>query len=670
MTRRTPWLVLWSLLLVACDPGFALLLDVRSDLVPDIEVDAARVELRTADGTLERLVAFERDTPLLEGVRLAEFEGLEGGEILAQVFLQQGDQVVAQRAVVNVLENDQLITVLITRDCRDVECGEPSSATCLGGRCGSSECTPQTPENCEPECVGDADCEGGSPCSAPVCVTGLCVEAPDGDACVEGEYCDPDIGCRPLPEMDPCLTDRGNPDHRAFGAGTLEDPHLLCNGEQLSSLADAADDGVRHYRLGTDIDASPLTQPIALTTPFTGSLDGRRYRITALSAPLFGVMNGEVRDLQLEGEVVFGAGAAGLLAAESTGGQVTGVAVRGSIVGNQPVGLLIGLAIGVTLESCTAELTGPVSGDNQVGGLVGIATNCSALGLSAYAAPGADGVEVVSLNRDAGGLIGKMAGGDLLRASATLNVRGGTEVGGLVGAVTNTGLVTECSANGDVRGLDALTCTFAGGLVGHATDALVARSYATGSVEAAGAVAGGLVGWIDDGGVEDSYATGDTVAGPNGDADCSFVDAQIYTAGLVGVSTRGDIRRSWASGEAGGSGPVRGGLLGLGFDIADVSLSFSLGPVGTGTDTGGLIGVLDGTSSVADSTWDSAAAGNSALCGRGGGGRGCDSDPGVDTTVDRDYFFDVSNPPMDQWDFSAVWESVDGAPPRLRWQGE
>lgn len=179
--------------LAACDPSDRLLVDVRSDLVPGVEVDALRVVVGAA-GVEEREVGSGDD--LLGGVRAADLS--VSGEVSFRVQALRSGRVLLDRPVVAAVRGLHAVTVLLSRDCRGVACpaldGDPSAIACLGGTCVDSACT-EDEASCEPECAVDADCAASSACAIARCVASTCVAAPG--ACGPAERCDLDFGCVP-----------------------------------------------------------------------------------------------------------------------------------------------------------------------------------------------------------------------------------------------------------------------------------------------------------------------------------------------------------------------------------------------------------------------------------------------------------------------------------------
>lgn len=274
---------------------------------------------------------------------------------------------------------------------------------------------------------------------------------------------------------------------------TIYTPHQL----QLAAL-----DLTASYRLGTNIDfGSAFTAgangfvsdvwgvggflPIALGSVFTGDLNGQGY---------------DVRGVKI---------------------------VRGA---TQGVGLVSNLEGSIR----NISVSGDVTGDGEVGGLVGH--------------------------------IGSF--GTVMRSSASANVTGGASVGGLVGY--NMGAISQSYATGEVRGVENV-----GGLVGGNLG-VVEQSYAAGRVSVGVRRGGGLIG-DNLGSVRDTYAMAPVV----GDA------GSLVLGGLVGRNV-GAIERSYSTGR------VMGGLS-LGGSVGQV-ISGALTDVYWDVLTSGLtVGVASGS---------------------------------------------------------------------------
>jgi hypothetical protein len=299
-------------------------------------------------------------------------------------------------------------------------------------------------------------------------------------------------------------SDDSSPLDTVDGDGSDSDPYVITDATELQAMADDLDAA---YRLGGDIPAGdtsgwndgagfdPVGGPEA---PFTGSLDGRGHEIQNLhvdreadNVGLFGRVDGaSVRVLTLVDARVTGHERVGTLAGDLAG-DVRDCTVRGtSLRGTRHVGGVCGSSDGTLTD---VHATGVVSGDGNVGGIVG-----------------QHGVGPTLRDTTSGGVIGGSS------AVAAVTARR-TNAGGLVGNSSyDETVIRESFADGSVSAGERA----AGGLVG-ANSARVERSFTRASV-VGGSMVAGAVGWNEsDGVLTESHAGGRAF----GDGDA---------AGLVG----------------------------------------------------------------------------------------------------------------------------------------
>ncbi len=196
-------------LLSACSSRALLAVDLRTDLVPEIEMTTVRTRL-LVDG---REVAtdsarVEAGDTYATGARVAELTDLPAGAVATletEVLGPDGSEVARQLTVVSLRSAANAVTVLITRDCAGVTCDDPGVGACLGARCVDPECSAEDAVClAEAECTADADCAAPGACASAACVSGSCFAFPG--ECAADEYCDPDSGCRARPGAEPLCT--------------------------------------------------------------------------------------------------------------------------------------------------------------------------------------------------------------------------------------------------------------------------------------------------------------------------------------------------------------------------------------------------------------------------------------------------------------------------------
>jgi len=206
-----------------------------------------------------------------------------------------------------------------------------------------------------------------------------------------------------------------------------------------------------------------------------------------------------------------------------------------TVIGNWGVGGLAGRNKGTLSDSYS---TGSVTGNEQVGGLVGYIGHLWESNVSnSYSSSSVTG------NKYIGGLVGEDYSGTVCNSYSTGSVTGVDYVGGLVGG-NEYGTVSNSHATGSVTG----DCDV-GGLVGFNSVGDVYDSYSTGNVTGNWGV-GGLVGvnWgIGD--VHDSYSTGN-------------VTGNAKVGGLVGYNGGGTVSDSFWDIETSGQTTSDGGTTG------------------------------------------------------------------------------------------------------------
>jgi subtilisin family serine protease len=278
------------------------------------------------------------------------------------------------------------------------------------------------------------------------------------------------------------------------GSGTAEDPYLIASLDDLLWLAENPEQWDKYYRQIADIDASGTTSwndgegwisigfsestgtspwdPCKTDESFTGIYDGNHKTITGLyiNRPdvhyqgLFGcVLDASISNL-------------GLINLDFTGGNC--------------LGGLVGQNDNTDIYGCYTM--GSITGDYQVGGLIG-------------------------RNADAGNVSNSLS---------TADVSGGNNVGGLLG--THGGTVDNSYSRGSVTGNPTSSGgsgSYVGGLAGIVTGgaATIDNCYSTGEVNAPGSYVGGLVGRNDN-----------TVTNSYWDTEASGIAS---SAGGVGLTT-------------------------------------------------------------------------------------------------------------------------------------
>jgi len=306
------------------------------------------------------------------------------------------------------------------------------------------------------------------------------------------------------------------------GEGTTFSPYWIETATHLNNIKLKDDEG--HYLYlnknfiqlaNIDLGLAPYNEglgwePIGnIDNPFQGTYDGNDYAISNLfinrpledNLGLFGVTSGadlidiELLDVSVSGNNFVGALAGTFLSSsinEFDWVRVTTFS-SGTVSGNNQVGGLIGYSDNGTLWLCYSTCT--VDGIDNVGGLVGKADESD---LSESYAQNA----VTGSGGNVGGFIGRAYESEISDcfSHCTVEMYGtGTQTGGLVGYLYSNSTITNCYSVGVVDG-DGTT----GGLTGYNHGSTITNSFASCAVTGTGGYVGGLAG-RSDGTITDSY---------------------------------------------------------------------------------------------------------------------------------------------------------------------
>ena len=122
------------LVLAGCESGpYFVALDLRTDLVVSREADS--LEVIVDDGE-PMVIELEEGTDYFNGSRVLEIPMLEPGPHRLDVTLRRWSSRRVGRPIAIDVSEDLIVTAVLTRDCRGVECpaGDDTTATaCLGG---------------------------------------------------------------------------------------------------------------------------------------------------------------------------------------------------------------------------------------------------------------------------------------------------------------------------------------------------------------------------------------------------------------------------------------------------------------------------------------------------------------------------------------------------------
>lgn len=261
------------------------------------------------------------------------------------------------------------------------------------------------------------------------------------------------------------------------GTGTKEDPYNIYTKEDMVSMADKLDEGVKvYFRLQNDIDMTDVKwMPLNFASPYKLMIDfdGNGHTISnfycdfANYPSFFGVLYGDCYDLTFEDAVInneVGSNACGVVGAycgtSDLPGNCRNVHVKGtvtSLAGDRGVGGLFGrVHFGVVKDSSFEGTVTGSGGKTGVGGLVGWVNGtierCWAK------------ADVTSNANYCGGLIGYDNAASFVQDCWTSGTVTGTQrIGGIFG-----GLLKEKTEVRNCYTTSALTATFCiGGIAGH-----------------------------------------------------------------------------------------------------------------------------------------------------------------------------------------------------------
>ena len=244
-----------------------------------------------------------------------------------------------------------------------------------------------------------------------------------------------------------------------------------------------------------------------------------------------------------------------------------------------------------------------------------------------------------------GGAVGYTVG-TVSNITTNGSINGTYHVGGVVGLLVGT--VTNSSSSASVTGPGSAL----GGLVGN-NYGTITHSFSTGNVTNGNSHLGGLVG-TSSGTIENSYATGNVAT--VGPWFSNF-------GGLVG-NLSGSVLNSYATGNvSGANNSYTGGLIGNNGATAVIENCFSTGTVysnGGAARTGPLVGnsllTITNSYSLATASCDS---------GSGIGIQACNA-LGTGTIPLLTDLHDTDTAPLDQWDFTTIWNSDGLSLPTLQ----
>lgn len=345
-----------------------------------------------------------------------------------------------------------------------------------------------------------------------------------------------------------------------IGSGTSSNPYVVMTVGELqgTNLCLSC-----NFQLGKNIDATNTKnwnngsgfQPIGNSANFTGSFDGKGYKI---------------KNLTINRPSKNRVGLFGSIKNTSGSQSIKNIKIEnGSIKGNEEVGLLIGF---IDFGSYPAITNNHVSGTINASGYY------------------------------TGGLIGNANAANVSNSSSSgvINHPFGYYIGGLIGHAGDS-TVTFCHSSMDVITTGSGGAQ-TGGLIGSLTNSTISKSYATGNVSGVYQDSGSFVGASSSSTISESYATGNITANNQG-----------HIGGFIGKVSNSTILNNYAFGQV-KNGDVSAGFIGnigtLG-SSDKISYNFSTGVVFGKTQSGGFSGIVDSSSlsKIINNFWDTTSSG-------------------------------------------------------------
>lgn len=411
----------------------------------------------------------------------------------------------------------------------------------------------------------------------------------------------------------------------AGGSGTELDPWLIATAEQLDNIRNYLGEthGDKHFKQTSDIDldiephnTGEGWEPIGYdwNNCFRGTYDGGdEYEISGLY----------INRPDSDNQSLFGY----IREAEINNATLVNV----NITGQDKIGALVGTKSSSVIDNCSSS--GEISGNNNVGGLVGYFGQDSIMNSHSSCI-------VVSMGDNVGGLAGVSFSNSVIdNCYSTGSVEGTNYTGGLVGRTFDNTKISYSYSNGEITGNNNYT----GGLVGR-NYGTIENSYSAGNVNCSGDYGGGMIGYNDNGSlIKSSYSKGNVTVTGTG---------TMWFGGLAGIITGSEIENSYSTGSVQGNDHT-GGLAGQ-IQNSTITNCYSTGLVEGIGHTGGLVGYYN-SSTVENSYWNTETSGQqTSVEGEG------------KTTVEM-----MAMETFNNWDFDNIWQiEEDTTYPYLQWQAE
>ncbi len=443
------------------------------------------------------------------------------------------------------------------------------------------------------------------------------------------------------------------------GSGRANDPYIIYTPKGLQIIQNMWAQGNNfsgyHIWLGADLDLSGICGsetgdwvPIGTSTrPFYGSFDGRGHTISGLyigeakqNNGLFGVMNGEVRNLTVNGRMFAGDDSGGIAGVNQ--GTISHCVFAGTIEKYGSAVTNVGGIAGTNrgfIDHCTHKGTIRAFTGSNIGGIAGLAQSGS---IEDCVNEGDVGNPMASTHRNCGGIVGYYEGGSLSSCRNEGDVLGGGNVGGIAGSAAenrklsgfvNTGSVTgrgdavggiigrseylsgisDCHNAGSITGPDKT-----GGIVGYVIRTKIMNCTNAGSVgiteNTGNGAKGGIAGYLDAQGIVSYCSNSGSITTEGNEKNYGGIVGQVDNAtridhcyntgrvfcsenagGIIGYVYFSKINCCFNTGTVSGSLPTGisfGGIVGSS-RTTDIKNCFNTGRIAGERHIGGIAGIFD-----------------------------------------------------------------------------
>lgn len=313
----------------------------------------------------------------------------------------------------------------------------------------------------------------------------------------------------------------------ARGAGSSEDPYIICSLAQVLNMGTALD---KSFLILENLDFSSVTvTPIA--SCFTGSIVGgdRVWSNLTMTAPLFTCFAGVLKNVIFDNLIITGGTQGALIQDLGQSGsnytpRVENLELRNiEMRGTSHASGLARRSFNSTVKNIKVNGIIQSSGSTSVGGVIGAAVDSLLVDVSA------DVVLTAANASGVGGIAGSIENSFLAKASVTGSVSGDGQVGGVVG-------YSDVSTNYKISSFASLTGDWAtAGLVGYLDGSKLSQCFTKGAVTG-GYQSAAAVGVINNGEISNCYADSPTTQTNDNNFPSSFLGAQTGATNLLNAN--------------------------------------------------------------------------------------------------------------------------------------